>query len=102
MKYNMQLLETFIGMTLLEQAMIWTVVVCAFISLVYAWWLRKTVLEKPKGTEQMKAVWNGIREGALSYLNRQLKTIIPILIVLSILRLKRAILSSFQSMILLF
>jgi len=52
---------------------------------VYAWWLRKGVLVQDKGTEQMQRVWNGVREGALSYLRRQLKTIIPILFVLAFL-----------------
>ena len=65
--------------------MILTVIAAAIVSLVYAWWLRKGVLSQDKGTEQMQRVWNGIREGALSYLHRQLKTIVPILIVLSIL-----------------
>jgi len=65
--------------------MIWIVVAAAFVSLVYAWWLRKGVLAQPKGTEQMQKVWNGIREGSLSYLDRQLKTIVPILVVLSFL-----------------
>jgi len=65
--------------------MIMTVIAAAIASLVYAWWLRKGVLQLPKGTEQMQSVWNGIREGALSYLHRQLKTILPILVVLSFL-----------------
>ncbi|MFW9920750.1 MAG: sodium-translocating pyrophosphatase [Candidatus Thorarchaeota archaeon] len=81
----MQLLETFIGMELIEQVMMIVVILAAITSLVYAWWLRKGVLQLPKGTEQMQKVWNGIREGALSYLDRQLKTILPILAVLSIL-----------------
>jgi len=82
----MQMFETFlIEMSLLEKAMILTVVAAAFVSLAYAWWLRKGVLAQPKGTEQMQKVWNGIREGALSYLRRQLRTIVPILVVLSIL-----------------
>ena len=82
----MQLFETFLqDMSLLEQILILTVVAAAFVSLVYAWWLRKGVLAQDKGTEQMQKVWNGIREGALSYLDRQLKSIIPILIVLSFL-----------------
>ncbi|TET08698.1 MAG: sodium-translocating pyrophosphatase, partial [Candidatus Thorarchaeota archaeon] len=72
-------------MSLLEQFLILVVVAVAFLSLVYAWWLRKGVLAQEKGTEQMQKVWNGIREGALSYLDRQLKTIIPILVVLSVL-----------------
>ncbi len=65
--------------------MIAVVILAAFASLVYAWWLRKGVLELPKGTEQMQKVWNGIREGALSYLNRQLRSILPILAILAIL-----------------
>jgi K(+)-stimulated pyrophosphate-energized sodium pump len=72
-------------MVLIEQIMIVTVILAAIASLVYAWWLRKGVLVLPKGTEQMQRVWSGIREGALSYLNRQLKSIIPILVALSIL-----------------
>ncbi|MFX1370176.1 MAG: sodium/proton-translocating pyrophosphatase, partial [Promethearchaeota archaeon] len=75
----MQLFETYNGMLLIEQLMIITVILAAIASLVYAWWLRKGVLALPKGTEQMQKVWNGIREGALSYLRRQLRTIIPIL-----------------------
>jgi len=82
---KMQLFETFAGMLLIEQLMILTVIAAAIVSLVYAWWLRKGVLQQDKGTEQMQKVWNGIREGALSYLHRQLRTIVPILIVLSIL-----------------
>lgn len=82
----MQLFETFlVEMSMLERIMILIVVVAAFVSLVYAWWLRKGVLAQPKGTEQMQKVWEGIREGALSYLDRQLKTIIPILVVLAFL-----------------
>jgi K(+)-stimulated pyrophosphate-energized sodium pump len=72
-------------MVLIEQIMIGTVILAAIASLVYAWWLRKGVIVLPKGTEQMQRVWNGIREGALSYLNRQLKSIIPILVALSFL-----------------
>ena len=81
----MQLFETFGTMVLLEQVMIMVVIAAAIVALVYAWWLRKGVMVLPKGTEQMQKVWNGIREGANSYLNRQLKTIIPILAALSVL-----------------
>jgi K(+)-stimulated pyrophosphate-energized sodium pump len=82
----MQLLETFlVTMSPVERAMILTVIVAALVSLVYAWWLRRGVLEQDKGTEQMQKVWNGVKEGALSYLNRQLKTIRPIIVILAIL-----------------
>ncbi len=82
---EMQLFDTFLNMHIIESSMILIVIAAAIASLVYAWWLRKGVLQQDMGTEQMKKVWAGIKEGANSYLNRQLKTIIPILIVLSIL-----------------
>ncbi|MGY5852278.1 MAG: sodium/proton-translocating pyrophosphatase, partial [Candidatus Thorarchaeota archaeon] len=81
----MQLFETFLGMEIIEAAMIIIVIIAAFASLVYAWWLRNGVLEQDMGTEQMQSVWRGIKEGANSYLSRQLRTIVPILVVLSFL-----------------
>lgn len=83
---TMQLFETFLDtMSPIEQILILIVIVAAIVSLVYAWWLRKGVLAQEKGTEQMQKVWNGIREGALAYLRRQLRTIVPILLVLAFL-----------------
>jgi K(+)-stimulated pyrophosphate-energized sodium pump len=72
------------GLNGFEQIAILGVVVTAFISLIYAWLLRGTVLKKDKGTPQMQAVWNAIRIGADSYLNRQLKTILPVILLLTI------------------
>jgi len=65
------------GLNDFEQIAVIMVVVTAFISLIYAWLLRGNVLNKDKGTEKMQEVWNAIRIGADSYLNRQLKTILP-------------------------
>lgn len=67
-----------------EQIAIVLVLVAAFVSLLYAWWLRSTVLKKDKGTEKMQSVWNAIRVGADSYLGRQLKTILPLIGVLTV------------------
>jgi K(+)-stimulated pyrophosphate-energized sodium pump len=66
-----------------EQIAILFVLLAAFISLGYAAWLRSTVLKKDKGTAKMQAVWNAIREGADAYLGRQLRTILPLIIVLT-------------------
>ena len=52
------------GLNAFEQVAILGVVITAFISLAYAWWLRGTVLAKDKGTEKMQEVWNAIRIGA--------------------------------------
>lgn len=72
------------GLEPFEQVAIIFVLVAAFISLAYAWWLRGTVLKKDKGTPKMQEVWNAIRIGADSYLTRQLRTILPLIIFLAI------------------
>ncbi len=72
------------GLTEFEQLAILGVVVVAFISLLYAWYLRGRVLAKDKGTAKMQEVWNAIRIGANSYLNRQLRSILPVILVLTV------------------
>src|SRR5512136_2085875 len=72
------------GLNSFEQIAIWCVLLTAFISLAYAWWLRGTVLKKDKGTDKMQEVWNAIRIGADSYLTRQLRTILPLIGLLTI------------------
>ena len=67
------------GLLGFEQIAIVGVLVTAFISLLYAWLLRGTVLKKDKGTAKMQEVWNAIRVGADSYLGSQLKTILPVI-----------------------
>ena len=65
------------GLTDFEQIAIIGVLVVAGISLLYAWFLRGSVLKHDKGTPKMLEIWDAIRIGADSYLNRQLKTILP-------------------------
>lgn len=72
------------GLNSFEQIAILAVVLTAFISLLYAWLLRGNVLKKDKGTPKMQEVWNAIRIGADSYLSRQLKTIFPVIGVLTV------------------
>ncbi len=72
------------GLTAFEQIAIVGVLVTAFISLLYAWLLRGNVLNKDKGTQKMQEVWEAIRIGADSYLSRQLKTILPLIGVLTV------------------
>ncbi|MBM3153252.1 MAG: sodium-translocating pyrophosphatase [Chloroflexi bacterium] len=72
------------GLNSFEQVAIIGVVFTAFISLIYAWLLRGNVLKKDKGTPKMQEVWDAIRIGADSYLSRQLKTILPLIAVLTI------------------
>lgn len=72
------------GLNGFEQIAILGVLVVAFISLLYAWLLRGTVLKKDMGTKRMQEVWDAIRIGAESYLSRQLKTILPAIALLAV------------------
>lgn len=72
------------GLTGFEQIAVVSVVIVAIISLLYAWFLRSIVMKKPKGTEEMQRVWEAIRVGADSYLNRQLRSILPSIGILTV------------------
>jgi K(+)-stimulated pyrophosphate-energized sodium pump len=72
------------GLSPFEQVAIIGVILTAITSLVYAWYLRNRVMKKDKGTPEMQAVWNAIRIGSDSYLNRQLRTILPAVAVLTV------------------
>lgn len=73
------------GASPFEVAAIWTVLVIAFFGLSYALFLRRQVMACDKGTEKMQDVWDGIRLGANAYLKRQLKTIIPLIFVFTVI-----------------
>jgi K(+)-stimulated pyrophosphate-energized sodium pump len=67
-----------------EQAMLWGVIVVAFISLAYAYWLWRDTMRRDKGTQEMQEIWNAIKKGANAYLRQQLRTIMPVLVVLTV------------------
>ncbi len=73
-----------VGVMSFEALVPWAIIGIAIISLLYAWWLRGGVLKKDKGTAKMQEVWNSIRVGADAYLNRQLRTILPLIAVLAV------------------
>src|SRR3990170_3137129 len=64
-----------------ESIVPWAIIGIAIVSLLYAWWLRSVVLKKDKGTPKMQEVWNAIRIGADAYLSRQLRTILPFIVI---------------------
>jgi len=70
--------------TAFEQIAVLGVLVVALISLLYAWLLRGSVLKKDKGTAKMQEVWDAIRVGANGYLQRQMKTILPAMAILTV------------------
>jgi K(+)-stimulated pyrophosphate-energized sodium pump len=81
---NILWLHTRHGLNNFEQIAIVGVLITAFISLLYAWLLRGNVLKKDKGTQKMQEIWDAIRVGANSYLGRQLKTILPLIGILTV------------------
>ena len=72
------------GLSSFEQIAIWSVLGIALIGLAYAWFLRTQILREDKGTEKMQEVWGAIRDGADAYLQRQLKSILPLIVILTI------------------
>ncbi len=72
------------GLTPFEQIAIWSVLGIAIVGLAYAWFLRSQIMREDKGTEKMQEVWGAIRDGADAYLGQQLKSILPLIGVLTI------------------
>ncbi|HRZ43254.1 MAG TPA: sodium-translocating pyrophosphatase [Bacteroidales bacterium] len=72
------------GASPFEVLAIWCVLVIAFFGLAYAMLLRRQVMACDKGSAKMQEVWNGIRSGADAYLKRQLRTIIPLILVFTV------------------
>lgn len=69
--------------TTFEIVAIWCVLLIAFLGLGYALMLRTQILKHDKGTAKMQEVWGAIKLGADAYLKRQLKTIIPLIALLT-------------------
>ena len=72
------------GLTEFEQTAIWGVLGIAILGLLYAIFLRWQIMKEEKGTEKMQEVWGAIREGADAYLRRQLRSILPMIAILTI------------------
>lgn len=71
-------------LTTFETIAIWAVLATAILGLVYALFLRSQILREDKGSVAMQEVWDAIRQGADAYLNRQLRTILPFILLLTI------------------
>jgi K(+)-stimulated pyrophosphate-energized sodium pump len=72
------------GLNGFEQIAVVCVLGTALLALLYAWLLRGRVLRHDKGTAKMQEVWDAIRIGAHSYLNQQMKTILPLIGLLAV------------------
>lgn len=67
-----------------EQYALFGVLAIAIAGLLYALFLRRQVMNEDAGTAKMQEVWGAIREGANAYLKRQLKTILPLIGLLTV------------------
>ena len=73
-----------LGLTPFEEIAIWAVVGVAFLGLLYAVLLRNQIMREDKGTKKMQEVWGAIRDGADAYLGRQLRSILPLIAILTV------------------
>ncbi|UCG90033.1 MAG: sodium-translocating pyrophosphatase [Candidatus Heimdallarchaeota archaeon] len=74
---------TFMHLDPFAQLILIGVIIVAIVSFIYSWWLRQDVMKQDTGTDEMKEVWSAIKEGADAYLWKQLKTILPIVVILT-------------------
>jgi K(+)-stimulated pyrophosphate-energized sodium pump len=72
------------GLNQFEQIAVYAVLGVAIIGLAYAIYLRAQILREDKGTAKMQEVWGWIKEGADAYLARQLRSILPLIVILTI------------------
>src|SRR5215470_9230080 len=72
------------GLTILNSG-VQLSMVCAVIGLAFACFLIAAVMRSPSGTERMREISAAVQEGAKAYLNRQVKTISVIAVVIFLL-----------------
>jgi K(+)-stimulated pyrophosphate-energized sodium pump len=64
-------------LTQFEIYAVYSVLVVAVISLIYAYLLWRDIKKEPTGTDAMVRIWTAIKDGADAYLGKQLRTILP-------------------------
>ncbi|MCC6189683.1 MAG: sodium-translocating pyrophosphatase [Anaerolineales bacterium] len=72
------------GLSQFEQIAIYAVLGVALLGLAYAIFLRSQILREDKGSQRMQEVWSWIKEGADAYLRRQLRSILPLIAILTV------------------
>ncbi len=72
------------GLSEFEKIAVWSVLGIAIVGLIYAWILRSQIMREDKGTAKMQEVWGAIRDGADAYLGQQLRSILPLIAVLTV------------------
>ena len=61
---------------------LWAIVGCGLLSIVYAAWATRSVLNSDAGSTKMQEISDAVREGAQAYLRRQYMTIASVGIVI--------------------
>ena len=77
-------MSIFFGLTILNSGVPLSMV-CAVIGLAFAFFLVAKVMRSPSGNERMREISAAVQEGANAYLNRQVKTISVIAVIIFIL-----------------
>src|SRR5690606_24085651 len=72
-------------LTAFEVFALWAVLGVSILGLLYALFLRNQILGEDQGTPLMQEVWNAIKAGANAYLGKQLRTILPFIVALTVL-----------------
>ena len=72
------------SITTFEAIGVWSVLGVAIAGLLYAVFLTRQILREDQGTEAMRDISNRIRLGAVAYLNRQLRTIVVFIAILTL------------------
>jgi K(+)-stimulated pyrophosphate-energized sodium pump len=67
------------------ETVLFLVLLCGVLALVYGAWAAKSVLSAPAGNERMQQIAGAVQEGAKAYLNRQYRTIALVGIVIFVL-----------------
>jgi K(+)-stimulated pyrophosphate-energized sodium pump len=75
----------YMEVTTFEWAMVIAVLGTAVLALVYAGLLARQILRYDRGTEAMQAIWMDIKKGANAYLRTQLRTVVVLIAILTVL-----------------
>ena len=71
-------------MTAFEASALWAVVGVALFALLYAALLARQTLRHDTGSRRMREVWTSIKQGASAYLGQQFRSILPVIVVVTI------------------
>jgi K(+)-stimulated pyrophosphate-energized sodium pump len=67
-----------------EWGLLWAVLLASLVALAYGWVLVRHVLAADPGPPSMVAVAAAVEEGAMAYLGRQVKTMVPFVVVVAV------------------